>query len=226
MKSEQPKPFLNHEKYRWFFTSSGKLVVGGKSSLQNDELLKKLKRSRQDYIIMHTSTPGSPFAAILSEKKPLKSDIEETAIFTACFSRAWKEKNKQASVDIFTLSKIYKTKSMKIGTWGIKGKIERKVVELNLVLTKQEGRLRAVPQITVKNKDKLLAIRPGKIDKREMLPKFHVLLKEHFSQEELLSALPPGGVTIKGKTKPLKSSAEIPSCVTCDDCPLECPSRK
>lgn len=86
---------------------------------------------------------------------------------------------------------------MKVGTWGVKGKIKRQSVPLELVLTKQENKLRAVPEFVVKNKkDILLKIRPGKIDKQEMLPKFQILLNESFSQEELLSALPSGGVTI------------------------------
>ena len=43
----------NYQKYKWFFTSSGKLVVGGKSSEQNDELLRKLNASNKDFIVMN-----------------------------------------------------------------------------------------------------------------------------------------------------------------------------
>ena len=84
---------------------------------------------------------------------------------------------------------------MKTGTWGINGQIKKKTVKLELVLTKQEGVLRAVPELTVKKN--LLKITPGKIDKRNMLLKMQVEMEEHFSPEEILSALPAGGVAIK-----------------------------
>src|SRR3989338_3273146 len=96
---------IDYKKYKWFFTSSKKLVVGGKSSEQNDELLKSLKQTKKDYIVTHTSTPGSPFCAILEDiKKVSERDIEETAIFTGCFSRAWKSRKRNATIDIFYLS--------------------------------------------------------------------------------------------------------------------------
>ncbi len=186
---------LDYRRYKWFFTSSGKLVVGGKSSLQNDELLKKVKSFKKDFLVMHTSSPGSPFCIILEDVEKLTSqDKEEVAIFTGCFSKAWKLMKKTASIDIFHFSQLYKSSGMKPGTWGVKGKVERKTVFLELVLTKQEGILRAVPEITAKKY--LLKIKPGKIDKRDMLLKLQVVMPEHFSPEEILSALPAGGIAI------------------------------
>jgi len=186
---------IDYKKYKWFFTSSGKLVVGGKSSLQNDELLKKVKALKRDFLVMHTSSPGSPFCIILEDINKLTSqDKEEGTIFTGCFSRAWKLMKKTVGIDVFYLSQLYKSPVMKPGTWGVKGKVERKIAHLELVLAKQEGKLRAIPEITVKKS--LLKIKPGKIDKREMLPKLQVEMHEHFSQEEVLSALPAGGISI------------------------------
>lgn len=192
------KEFPDYQKYKWFFTSSGKLVVGGKSSIQNDELLKRLKRSGEDFVVMHTSSPGSPFSAIIaSESEVTLSDKEEAAIFTGCFSRAWKENKKTIQVDIFKPSQLYKTSLMKQGAWGVKGKVQKIAVELSLVLIKQEGKLRAVPEKTVRKKNEvLLRIKPGTIDKKAMLPKFQVVLPDGFSQEEILSALPAGGISI------------------------------
>lgn len=196
-----PIEFKEYQKYKWFFTSTGKLVVGGKSSLQNDELLKNLKRLKEDFVVMHTSTPGSPFSVILGPIKSISpTELEEVAIFTGCFSRAWRESKKLAQIDIFTLSQLYKSKIMKSGTWGVNGAIQRKVVELSLVLTMQEGKLRAVPEKTVKKKAVLLKVKPGNIDKQKMLPKFHILLPDGVTTEAILSALPAGGVSIV-KTK-------------------------
>ena len=183
--------------YRWFFTSTGKLVVGGKSSTQNDELLMKLKRSGKEYTVLHTTEPGSPFVVIRAPQSEIsENDLDESAIFTGCFSRAWKLRKKKTTVDIFNLSQLFKTKEMKAGTWGIKGKIKRVSVKLELVLIKQEGKLRAVPEKTADGKNYFLKVRPGKNDKSDMLVKFQFELKQTFTQEELLAALPAGGVTI------------------------------
>ena len=48
-----------YEKFRWFFTSGGKLVIGGKSAEQNEEVLKA--HLDRDDLIMHTKQAGSLF---------------------------------------------------------------------------------------------------------------------------------------------------------------------
>lgn len=188
----------NYQKYKWFYTSSGKLVVGGKSAVQNDELLNIVKTLKKEYIVMHTSTPGSPFSIIFSPiNKVSKKDMEECAIFTACFSQCWKNMSRKPSIDIFKSSQLYKSKDMKTGTWGVVGDVEQKIVHMSLSLTRQESVLRAVPESAIKNKkDIIVRFRPGKISKEEMVAKLATELGEHFSQSELLSALPSGGFSI------------------------------
>ena len=192
------KEFENYQKYKWFYTSSGKLVIGGKSAIQNDELLKIVKSMNQEFMVMHTSSPGSPFSVILSDvNKVSKRDIEEASIFTACFSQCWKLMSRKVSVDIFKSSQLYKRKDMKSGTWGVIGDVEERPVQMSLALTRQQSVLRAVPEQSVKNKkDILVKFKPGKISKEEMVAKLATELGEHFSQSELLSALPAGGFSI------------------------------
>ena len=92
---------------------------------------------------------------------------------------------------------MYKQSSMRIGTWGVLGDIKKVKVKLFLVLTKQKGILRAVPKSSIKNKKNiLLKIAPGVVDKKDMLPKLYIGFSEKFSQEEILSALPAGGIKI------------------------------
>lgn len=187
---------LNYKKYRWFFTSSNKLVIGGKSAEQNDYLLNILKEGNEDCIVMHTSSPGSPFSVIISEIDEItKEDIKECAIFTACFSRAWKEKKKKVYVDIFKISQLHKESEMKEGTWGVTGKVDRISSPLELCLIKQKGVLRAVPfapKSTV-----IIKLSPGNIDKKDISAKLELELDKTFDEEELLSALPSGGFKVK-----------------------------
>ena len=191
------KEFEDYKSYRWFYTSSGKLVIGGKSAAQNDILLNKLISLKEKHIIMHTSSPGSPFAVILSDaKRVARKDLEECAIFTACFGKTWKSGKKNAIVDIFSSNQLHKNKGMSEGTWAVNGPIEKISVELSLVLTLQESVLRAVPGSSAKKKDILLRIMPGKSKKEEIITKLAVELDNKFSQSDILTALPAGGISI------------------------------
>ena len=55
--------------YRWFYTSEGKLVIGGKNEEQNELVLKHFLKS--EYTVMHTNAPGSPFM-IIQDSSPSK----------------------------------------------------------------------------------------------------------------------------------------------------------
>ena len=198
----------NYQKYKWFFTSSGLLVIGGKNALQNDELMFRIKDNKEDFIIMHTSEPGSPFCVLYSPASKVKKlDMEEASVFTGCFSRAWKLGKSSAKVDIFNSSQIHKNKDMNSGTWGVYGEVQRVNIPLSLVFMRQKDILRAVPEKTFEriykskiNKSKkersnnisIVKIMPGDIDKSHMFAKLELELDIPLSEEEVLSAIPAG----------------------------------
>src|SRR3989344_1800564 len=178
----------NYRKYRWFVTSFGNLVIGGKNSDQNDSLMHDIKDTGVNFTIMHTSEPGSPFTVILAEMQDIrKQDIKECAIFTACFSKAWKLKRKKTFIDVFSSLQLFKTKDMKKGAWSINGQVKHVEVQLSLILTKQNDSLRAIPKSPVIDKSSIyLIIEPGKLKKEQLIP----IIKEIFnniSTEEILS---------------------------------------
>ena len=192
------KPAKDYKNYKWFFTSNNILVVGGKSDEQNELALKHF--SKPEYTIMHTSKPGSPFMIIQSDK-PTKKDLEETAIFCACFSKQWKtvKSSSKIDIDIFKGEQIYKTKLMKKGTFGIKGKKETIKVKPELVLIFQRGKLRAVPR---NSHEKILAeIKPGKLSKEQATEKIAKKIKDKFHlpiiKDEILQAIPSGKLSVK-----------------------------
>lgn len=189
----------DYKKYKWFFTSSNALVIGGKSAAQNDLLISTLKKQDKDYVMMHTSAPGSPFTCIFKDlKKVTQEDKVECAQFTACFSQAWKSKARNVGVHCFTLSQLHKNKSMKSGTWGLKGKVEEYIIaELKLGVIKQKGILRAVP--LSQNRKVKLVIKPGNIEKQDLLAKMEIEYGEPLAREEVLAALPAGGITMERK---------------------------
>jgi hypothetical protein len=187
----------DYENYRWFFTSSGVLVVGGKSDEQNEVAMKHF--FKPEYTILHTSAPGSPFM-ILQSGSPSKKDVEEAAIFCACFSQQWKKSlNKKIDVDVFKGNQLYKNKSMKTGTFGVKGEKQVLKVKPELIAVIQKGRLRAVPD---NSKDiKLMEIKQGKLSKEEAAEKISKKIRDkyHFpvSKEEILKAIPSDRLSVK-----------------------------
>ena len=109
------------KKFRCFSTSNGKLVAGGKSAEQNEELLKK--HLDRENIVLHTAMPGSPFCIIKAKKREiLKQDIKEAAVFCAKYSQAWKKSKNKKDIEVhyFLGIDIFKTKDMKLGTFGVK----------------------------------------------------------------------------------------------------------
>lgn len=187
---------IDYKKYRWFLTSRKTRVVGGKNALQNDELLKNVLATGNDYYVMHTSSPGSPFAVLLKEpSKVTKQELDECAQFTACFSQAWKARKKTTRVDIFRSKQLSKDPRMKAGMWRVQGAIDRTNVTLELALTKQGNTLRAVPIQSAKKK--LMHVIPGTIDKSDMAAQLGVELGDAFTRDEIVAALPAGGVKKK-----------------------------
>jgi predicted ribosome quality control (RQC) complex YloA/Tae2 family protein len=78
-----------YEKFRWFFSSEGFLVIGGRDATTNEIIIKK--QTDKSDVVFHTDMAGSPFFVIKTEgKEPGKDTLQEVADATLCFSRAWK----------------------------------------------------------------------------------------------------------------------------------------
>jgi predicted ribosome quality control (RQC) complex YloA/Tae2 family protein len=83
-----------YEKFRWFFTSKGNLVVCGKDQTSNEVLIKKYSKNFK--LVFHTEMPGSPFCLTNADSEEEKKEVAD---FVAIFSQAWK--SNLASVDVF-----------------------------------------------------------------------------------------------------------------------------
>jgi len=78
-----------YERFRWFFTSSGFLVVGGRDATSN-EILVKRHMTNED-IFFHTQAEGAPAVILKTEGRPVSdADLEEAAQFAASYSSLWK----------------------------------------------------------------------------------------------------------------------------------------
>jgi predicted ribosome quality control (RQC) complex YloA/Tae2 family protein len=86
------------EKFRWFISSDGFLVVAGKDSVSNEVLVKK--HTEKDDAVFHADVAGAPFVVVKTEgKEPSEQTLREAGEFAAAFSRGWREG--LAAVDVY-----------------------------------------------------------------------------------------------------------------------------
>ena len=78
-----------YERYRWFYTSDGYLVIGGRDAASNSAVVRKhlVKNDK----IFHADIFGSPFFIIKNAENAPDTSMNEVAHATVCFSRAWRE---------------------------------------------------------------------------------------------------------------------------------------
>ncbi|MEM2567795.1 MAG: ribosome rescue protein RqcH [Candidatus Bathyarchaeia archaeon] len=92
------KPRKWFEKFKWFTTSDGFLVLAGKDATSNEALIKKY--TAPEDIVFHADVVGAPFVVVKTEgKKPTEKCLQEAAEFAAAHSRGWREGF--ASVDVY-----------------------------------------------------------------------------------------------------------------------------
>jgi predicted ribosome quality control (RQC) complex YloA/Tae2 family protein len=190
-----------YEKYHWFFSSEGFLVIAGRDSTTNEILIKK--HTEKDDIVLHTDMSGSPFTVIKTEgKKPSEQTLQEAADFTVSFSNAWKKG--LASIEVFHVSPEQVTKEpnsgeyLPKGAFVIRGKVNYLLGRINLAIgLLKDGRAMIAPLSAVeKNCKSVIKIFPGKSKTSEVAKKIQAKLK-YDDLDEIIRLLPSGGVDLK-----------------------------
>ena len=108
-----------YEKFRWFLSSDGFLIIGGRDASSNEAIFKKYLEP--DDLVFHTTFPGSPLTVIKNPKNVQipETTINETAQFVASYSRAWKEN--WGVIDVFFVKSDQISKSPPSGEYLSKG---------------------------------------------------------------------------------------------------------
>ncbi len=85
------------EKFRYFTTSDGFLVVAGKDVVTNEILVKKY--TQQEDVVFHAEITGSPFVVVKAEGREITDQaLKEASEYAAAFCRAWRENAGSADV--------------------------------------------------------------------------------------------------------------------------------
>lgn len=119
------KPDQWFDRFRWFRTASGYLVLGGRNADQNEELVKKYLDPGD--LFFHTETPGAP-VTILKATAPneptqevefSQQTCEEAAQFAVTYSSVWKEG--RLSGDVYAVEHDQVSKTPESGEYLEKG---------------------------------------------------------------------------------------------------------
>ena len=97
-----------YEKFRWFTSSDGFLVVAGKDTVSNEVLVKKY--TAQEDAVFHAEISGAPFVVVKAEGKTISEQtLHEAGEFAVSFSRAWREN--AGSADVYWVKQDQLSKS-------------------------------------------------------------------------------------------------------------------
>ncbi|MFW9943417.1 MAG: ribosome rescue protein RqcH [Candidatus Sifarchaeia archaeon] len=79
-----------YEKFRWFISSEGFLVIGGRDAKTNERLAKR--QMDPNDVFLHASIHGAPYVVVkVVDSPPGEQTLKEAAQFSVTFSRAWQD---------------------------------------------------------------------------------------------------------------------------------------
>jgi predicted ribosome quality control (RQC) complex YloA/Tae2 family protein len=199
-----------YEKFHWFFTSNGMLVIAGKDAKSNDSLIKKHMEKTDLYF--HAEIFGAPHTILKSKDNSApRESLDEAARFAGTFSSAWK--HKIPSVDVYSVLPEQVSKAapsgenIGTGAFMIYGKRQwyRKMpVDLAIGIDDESGRIVSGPSAVIAKKTKNhIIVSQGSISKGEFAKIVKKALEEKAGKkgiaaiDEILAMLPAGMFEIK-----------------------------
>ena len=193
------------ERYRWFISSEGNVIIGGKDAGSNDRVVKKYLKERDRYA--HAEIHGAPSLVIKSMQNEEIGErtLEEACIYAACFSRAWKAGIGGVEAFWVNSDQVSKTPAagefIARGAFIVRGKRNRIHADLRLAIGKMvhEGveMVMCGPESAVRTySETYIVFEPGEIPKNDMARKLSKLF--NVKNEEILAIL-PGDVRITRK---------------------------
>jgi predicted ribosome quality control (RQC) complex YloA/Tae2 family protein len=181
-----------YEKFRWFTSSDGFLVVAGKDAVSNEVLVKKYAGA--DDPVFHADISGAPFLVVKTEgKAPSEQALREAGEYAAAFSRAWREG--AGSADVYWVKPSQLSKSgpsgeyVPHGAFAVSGKRNwMRSVPLQLaigVVEAEELKFAGGPVEAVKAKTKAyVTLVPGDAAGKEFLKRILQALRLNLPKEQ------------------------------------------
>ncbi|RLF35832.1 MAG: hypothetical protein DRO96_00250 [Candidatus Aenigmatarchaeota archaeon] len=184
-----------YEKYRYFWTSDGFLVVAGKDADTNEMLIKK--NTKPEDIVLHAEIHGAPFTVVKAKEDPrIKTPkkitpvaVREAAEFAAAYSKAWQMG--LGNVDVYWIKpeQVKKVPGLPKGSFQIQGErnyLKKTQLRLAIGVEPEKKLLMIAPVQAVNEKCKyFLTLKPGETPAKELAEKIKErLVAKAISEEE------------------------------------------
>jgi len=105
--SKKPTKRFWFDKFRWFQSSQGHMVVAGRDARTNDHVVKKHLKDGDFYA--HADMSGAPSVVIKEVTEDDEQTLHEACVFAVSFSKAWKGKIASGSAYWVKLDQVSKT---------------------------------------------------------------------------------------------------------------------
>lgn len=189
-----------YEKFRWFFSSDGFLIIGGRDATSNEIVIKK--HTDNNDLVFHTDIVGSPFFVIKAENNKIpETTVKEAADATCTFSRAFKLGLQSTSVFYVKPEQVSKkTKAgeyMGKGAFMIYGKTNYADNKINLAvgITENDAIMAGPLEAVKKNCKNYVVLQQGNLKPSDAAKKIRA--KIGGSLDEIIRVLPAGGFDLK-----------------------------
>ncbi len=208
-----PLKKLWYHRFRWFITSDGIVVLGGRDASQNEELVRKYLTGGD--LFVHADVHGASVVIV----KGKTGKMDEVVQFAASYSGAWRSGHFSADVYSALPSQVSKTPEsgefVSRGSFIVRG--ERTwyrdvplAVGIGLMLEPQAAVIGGPPLVISSRTKVHLELRPGQYEPNDIAKKALRLLKGGVTDEEqkalrailnterVAAFVPPGGSDITG----------------------------
>lgn len=204
----QPTKQFWFERYKWFISSGGKLIIAGKDAHSNDNIVKKHLKDGDLYA--HADVHGAPSVVIKEGAKADNDELRQGCQFALAQSKAWIAALSEGSAFWVYPDQVSKTPNpgefVPRGAFIIRGKRNYEYhlpIELVVGEVYYQGARKVMcgPAECFKDCDRFFIIRPGRgkggRKSSEMAKRFQV------PEEEISRILPPGDVEIVREVWPV-----------------------
>ncbi len=194
------------ERFRWFISSEGNIIIGGRNAKSNDQVVKKYLKDGDRYA--HAEIQGAPSCVIKSKDPDDKNipiseqTLKEACIFSASYSKAWKQFTETQAYWVLP-EQVSKTPQsgefVPKGAFIIRGKRNyyrcRLKIAIGEIMIGETRKIMGGPVDAVKKIAKRYVIlTPGNVKKNIITNKLAKSFEMHIDQ--LNKVFPPGGVSI------------------------------
>ena len=208
----QPTKQFWFERYKWFLTPGGRLVIAGRDAHTNDNIVKK--HLKEGDLYAHADVHGAPSVIVKDGAKASEQELREACQFALVQSKAWVAALSEGSAFWVYPDQVSKTPNpgefVPRGAFIIRGKRNYEYhLPLELIVGEIDyqgsRKIMCGPASCFKDCEKYFVIRPGKNKNRisgDMAKRFNV------PEEEISRILPPGESEIVKEVWPKDDESE------------------